>query len=1053
MVPTGMNAVASDSATSARRRIASVFSAARRAEFWIALVAVGLVLLQANQPYVESVFVWRAVHDMTFRVADGPSPAIRFPKTGPYDQRLGYVALPSLIRRLTARNFAVEQQARQSPALLDFIEAGGFAIYHEKSQAGLLLQDRSGQPLDAAPHPSAGYQRFDRIPTVLVDTLRFIEDRDLLDLERPYRNPAIEWRRLALAAAGRLGSVLDRDLRRGGASTLATQIEKYRHSPAGRTEGVSEKMWQMATATARAYMDGPETISAQRRIVTTYLDSTPLGSRPGYGEVIGFGDGMLAWFGVGFAEANRLLSLRAGSAAEAERRAQVYKQALSLLIAQRRPSYYLNAGRQDLERLADAYLRVLSAAGVIDPALRDAALKRPLAFVLEAPAPASGSFVQRKAVDAVRTELMAALGLPDVYSLDRLDLSADITIDGAAQSRVAAVLERLKDPDAVKQLGLVGDQLLGGVDPAQVAWSVVLYERVEGRNLVRIHADSLEQPFDINSEAKLILGSTAKLRTLATYLGVVDALYQELSTCSAPQLRWIASMTDDPLRRWAARTLAAIAPERRALQPLLDAAMQRRYSADPSEEFFTGGGVHVFHNFERSEDRERPTVEQAFEHSINLAFVRLLRDVIRHYEEDIGARDEVLTSAESPLRTELLSRFAHREGSVYLNRFYADYAGLSPEQALDRLADQARRSPRRLIVMFRTVRPDASPAEMRGFLARRIRDVPPEESAAELYARYAIDRFSLSDRGYLAGVNPLELWLVAYLQRHPAATKSEVLAASAAERQEAYAWLFNTGNTRQQDVRIRALVEEEAFERVLQDWKRQGYPFGHLVPSLATAIGSSGDRPEALATLMGIILSGGVRQWTTDVERVHFAAGTPYDTEMAYRPDAPERVMSEQVAATLKRALEGVVAAGTASRVRGIYVGSNGEPFAIGGKTGTGDNRFESFGPGHRLIESRPVDRTATFVFFLSDRLYGAVTAYVSGAEAGRYRFTSALAVSLLKALAPELQPLLEPASKGSTLHPVLACTLNPIATHSPVALDAAAPAVSASSGQRCSAS
>src|SRR5438445_4823373 len=340
----------------------------KRAEFWTAIVALGLVLMEANQPYLQSLFVWGAVTDMTFKAEAGPSPAIRFPKSGPYDQRLGYVALPSLIQRLTSHSFDVERQARQSPDLLDFIGAGGYAVYHEKFQAGIVLNDRRGEPLQAAPYPAAAYERFEQIPSVLVDTLRFIEDRDLLDRKHPYRNPAVEWRRLALAAAGRVGGVLDRDLRRGGASTLATQIEKYRHSPAGRTEGVSEKMRQMATATARAYLDGPETIAAQRRIITTYLDSTPLGSRPGHGEVIGLGDGMRAWFGVDLAEANRLLSEPAASPAENAPRAQVYKQALSLLIAQRRPSYYLNAGRADLERLTNGYLRALAAAGVIDPA-------------------------------------------------------------------------------------------------------------------------------------------------------------------------------------------------------------------------------------------------------------------------------------------------------------------------------------------------------------------------------------------------------------------------------------------------------------------------------------------------------------------------------------------------------------------------------------------------------------------------------------------------------------------------------------------------------------
>ncbi len=457
--------------------------------------------------------------------------------------------------------------------------------------------------------------------------------------------------------------MLDPDLRRGGASTLATQIEKYRHSPAGRTESVSEKMRQMASATARAYLDGPETIPAQQEIVTAYLDSTPLGSRPGYGEVIGFGDGMHAWFGVDFAEINRLLSLHSASGAEAARRAQAYKEALSLLVAQRRPSYYLNGGRQDLERLADKYLRALAAAGVIDPALRDTALNAHLAFASGAPAPTAASFVERKAVDAVRTELMTALGLPEVYRLDRMDLSADVSFDAAAQRRVAAILEGLKDPREVKAHGLVGDQLLGDADPGKVAWSVVVYERGKDRNLVRIRADSLDQPFDINSGSKLILGSTAKLRTLATYLGIVDSLYRGLSASPGADLRRMAATSDDPLRRWAAGYLAGIAPERRALQPMLDAAMQRRYSASPYEEFFTGGGIHVFHNFERSEDSQTPTVEQAFEHSINLSFVRLLRDVIRHYEAEFGAHDEVLTSADSPVRKDLLRRFADQEGS------------------------------------------------------------------------------------------------------------------------------------------------------------------------------------------------------------------------------------------------------------------------------------------------------------------------------------------------------------------------------------------------------
>jgi hypothetical protein len=53
------------------------------------------------------------------------------------------------------------------------------------------------------------------------------------------------------------------------------------------------------------------------------------------------------------------------------------------------------------------------------------------------------------------------------------------------------------------------------------------------------------------------------------------------------------------------------------------------------------------------------------------------------------------------------------------------------------------------------------------------------------------------------------------------------------------------------------------------------------------------------------------------------------------------------------------------------------------------------------------VSRAATFVFFLGDRFFGVVTAYVTGPEAARYHFTSALPVQVLKGLAPSLMPYL----------------------------------------------
>jgi membrane peptidoglycan carboxypeptidase len=224
-------------------------------------------------------------------------------------------------------------------------------------------------------------------------------------------------------------------------------------------------------------------------------------------------------------------------------------------------------------------------------------------------------------------------------------------------------------------------------------------------------------------------------------------------------------------------------------------------------------------------------------------------------------------------------------------------------------------------------------------------------------------------------------------------------------------------------LRIRILLEEDAFDKILQDWRHQGYPFGRLVPSDGTALGSSGDRPDALAEVMGIVVNDGVRLPTVDLERLRFAAGTPYQTDLAAAP-TPQQVLAPEVARTVQRALSAVVSGGTGKAVSGVYHAADGALLPIGGKTGTGDNRYDHFGRGGRLISQRVVDRTATFVFYLGDRFYGTITAYVPGAAAAQYQFSSALAVHLLKALQPQLQPLLDTPVTGRV--PVLTALPKP---------------------------
>lgn len=962
--------------------------------------------------YQARLFAREAKH-LAYTVRPGAAPVLQFPRNAPYDTRLGYSQLPDFISRLLAQHYEITRQARQSQDMRDFARAQGYAIYQEKQHAGLNLTDRTGAPLYVANYPERSYDQFNTIPPLVVRTLLFIEDRDLLEKAHPHYDPAIEWKRFIQASAGWVGGILSPKLRRGGASTLATQIEKFRHSPNGRTEGVIDKLRQMEAAALRAYLDGPDTYAARQRIVTTYLDSTLLGSRPGYGEIIGLGDGLNVWYGTDIAEANRILT--ASNPDDLARKAEIYKQVLSLLLAERRPAYYLVSDHRALAALTNGYLRRLAAKGVIGTELYRLALAAPLQFRAEAPAPAPVSYVGRKGADAIRAELLRDLGASSLYDLDHLDLQATTTIDAAAQRRVTDFLARLRDPQQVQALGLVGKELLGGGDPAKVTYSFVLYERGSGRNFVRVHADSLNEPFDLNSGAKLQLGSTAKLRTLITYLEIIQTLHDRYANLARSELKKQMAQARDPLSQWALGYLADT-PDR-ALQPMLDAAMQRKYSASAGEAFFTGGGVHVFHNFKKWEDDEKPTVENAFANSINLVFVRILRDIARYYvADDHLTRDALGPDPSGQAREAFLRRFADQEGRAFVNKFYRDLHELTPDERLLAVAQKAGPYPHRLTVVFRSLRPKAGVEDLRTFLKRETHGrLVLKEPLEKLYDAYGIDKFSLTDRAYLSHVHPLELWLASWLDRNPNASRSDAIKATTALRQQVYGWLFKTHNPRRQDWRIRVLVEQDAFKRIGADWRRLGFPFDHLVPSLATAIGSSGDRPDALAELMGIIVNNGVRQPTIDIRNVHLAAGTPYETDLSAGHDKPVRLLAPEIAATVRRALGDVVIEGTGKRFVSAYHASDGTPLALGGKTGTGDNRYDTFNAGHGLTSSRVIDRTATFVFFLGNRFFGTITAYVPGRDAANFHFTSALVVQLLKTLSPQIQPLFDrpPAPTG----------------------------------------
>ncbi|MEO7141927.1 MAG: transglycosylase domain-containing protein, partial [Bryobacteraceae bacterium] len=523
-----------------------------RRAWWIGILAGVLaiaVLADLNTSWMQARVLSAVARRMTYSLARGPSSAISYPKASPYDLRMGYAQMPAFLPRLNKAGFQIVAQARDSRLFRFLARIGIYPVWREKSQAGLQILDQNRNSIFASPYPARLYARFSDIPPLVVNSLLFIENRHILDARYPYRNPAVDWDRFGLAVFDLGIHAVDRSHPIIGGSTLATQLEKMRHSPDGRTGSVRDKFRQMASASLAAYQSGPRTLAAQERIVRDYINSIPLAASGAQGEVTGLGDGLRYWYGADFATVNRLLQDDETTLDSREQaaRARAYRQVLSLFLALRQPSRYLVSDPAALTGQTDRYLRALCGKGVISPRLRDMALAANSDLMAAASSRVPVDYVARKGVNAVRASLLATLGLRSVYDLDRLDLTVDTTLDNGAQAAAARFLRQALDPAEARKAGLVGHDLLDSGNPARVIYSVTLYERVHGANLLRVQTDNYDHPLNINQGTRLELGSTAKLRTLINYLEIVAALRQQYVDETPSALASIAIYPGDNL--------------------------------------------------------------------------------------------------------------------------------------------------------------------------------------------------------------------------------------------------------------------------------------------------------------------------------------------------------------------------------------------------------------------------------------------------------------------------------------------------------------------------
>jgi membrane peptidoglycan carboxypeptidase len=433
--------------------------------------------------------------------------------------------------------------------------------------------------------------------------------------------------------------------------------------------------------------------------------------------------------------------------------------------------------------------------------------------------------------------------------------------------------------------------------------------------------------------------------------------------------------------------------------------MERRYSANPGERFFTAGGMHTFENFKREDNGKVVSVTEALRHSINLPFIRMMRDIVQYLTvKTHGYSSKNIRNMNQSQRKEYLEKFADKEGKTFISRFYGKYKGKSQNEILTILIDTVNRKPSRVATIFWFIFPEKTVEDFNLFIKQYIDHASINENEIKKYYRtYNEVAKNLSDKGYIARLHPLELWTASYLYHKPDSSLSEIFNVSKNERIEVYEWLMKTSRTHAQDSRIKTMLEAEAFIDIHERWKQTGYSLPYLVPSLATALGTSADRPDSLADLMGLILAEGIMYPKTSISKINIGKGTPFESSFEFNGGQKKRVLSSEVASIAKEGLLDIVSKGTAIRLKdGIKIGD--EILQVGGKTGTGDHRYVIYRGGKK--EKRVVNRTATFMFILGDRYYGVVSVLVPGIEAANFNFTSALPVQILKNLAPELENL-----------------------------------------------